>query len=88
MLNLMHRLISTEQIDIHVPERETRHNKAPLIKSCVPINNIVAKSPAFGAREIWNNLSPDFRSIVDHEHVNPFTANYPSMEVIITKILS
>ena len=67
MLNLIHRLITTEQIELLVPERETRHNRSPLIDLYVPINDTVAKSAVHVARETWNSLSPDTRGIMDHE---------------------
>ena len=66
MLNLIHRLIYTGQIDLCTPERETRHNMAPLIKTYVPLNDIVAKSPVFVARELWNAQPTDVR----HENMN------------------
>ena len=67
MLNLIHRLIYTGQIDLCTPERETRHNMAPLIKTYVPLNDIVAKSPVFVARELWNAQPTDVRHIGEHE---------------------
>ena len=66
LLNMIHRLIATGQIILCTPERETRQNIAPLIKTYVPLNDTVAKSPIFVARELWNNQTPAIRSIVDH----------------------
>ena len=45
MLNLIHRLIATDQFELYTPERETRQNRAPLIKIYIPINDTVGKSP-------------------------------------------
>ena len=67
MLNLVHRLISTKRIELIVPERETRHNQGPLIKTYVPVNDIVAKSPVYVARDFWKNLPSVLRSIVNYD---------------------
>ena len=67
MLNLIHRLITTNQIEIQTPERETRQNRSPLIPLYVPVNDTVAKSPVYVARETWNNQHPDTRGILNHE---------------------
>ena len=67
MLNMIHRLITTNQIDLHIPVRETRQNRSPLIDLYVPINDTIAKSPVYVARETWNTQQPDTHGIVDHE---------------------
>ena len=65
MLNLMHRLIITDQIELSVTQGTTHQNRAPLLQLYVPLNDTVAKSPTY--KNYWNNLSPDIRNIVDHE---------------------
>ena len=67
MLNLVHRLLITGQIDKVEVQRVTRHNMAPLLHQYVPINDIIAKSPVFIARNYWNNLSVGHRNVDDHE---------------------
>ena len=67
MLNLIYRLIATEHIELCAPQRETRNNIAPLINTCVPANDTIAKSPVFIAREFWNNLPPHVRNIIGHK---------------------
>ena len=67
MLNLIHRLIAMEHIELRAPQRETRNNIAPIIKTCVPANDTIAKSTVFLAREFWNNLPPDVRYITEHK---------------------
>ena len=67
MLNLVHRLIVTEDIPMYIPQRETRHNNAPLVMTSIALNQSVAKSPVFVARDLWNKLPKDVRSIADHE---------------------
>ena len=64
---MIHRLITTNQIDLCKPERETRQNIAPLIKTYIPLNDTVAKSPVFIPRELCNSQTPVIRSIVNHE---------------------
>ena len=67
MLNMINRLITTNQINLHIPVRETRQNRSPVIDLYVPINDTIAKSPVYVARETWNNQQPDTCGIVDHE---------------------
>ena len=82
---MIHRLITTNQIDLCTPETETRQNIAPLIKTYVPLNDTVAKSPVFIARELWNSQTPVVRSIVNHETIRSnINKDYIASEV--TKI--
>ena len=54
------------QLDLNVPQRETRQNIAPLFYMYVPINDTVAKTPVYTAKDYWNNLAPTHRSIQDY----------------------
>ena len=67
MLNLLHRLLKTGQIDQVEAQRVTRQNAAPVLHQYVPQNDTIAKSPIFVARDYWNNLPVDTRNIVGHE---------------------
>ena len=66
MLNLVHRLIHSGQLDLNVPQRETRQNIAPLFYMYVPMNDTVAKTQMYTAKDYWNNLAPTHRSIQDY----------------------
>ena len=55
MLNLVHCLIHSGQLDLNVPQRETCQSIAPLFYMYVPINDTVAKSPVYTAKDYWNN---------------------------------
>ena len=63
LLNMMFRLIHNGDIDLVIPLRETRNNKAPTVKTYIAINDTVGKSPVYVARDLWNKLSIEFRSI-------------------------
>ena len=39
---------------------------AAVLQQYVPLNDTVAKSPVFVARNHWNNLPVDTRNIMDH----------------------
>ena len=67
MLNLIHRLLSTNQINQVVVHRVTHQNVAPVIQQYVPQNDIIGKSPVFAARNNWNNLPADIWNINGHE---------------------
>ena len=82
----IYRLIETNQIELQVPERETRQNQSPLINLYVPINDTVRKSPVHVARETWNNQQPDFRGIMDHEHLKSTVRNKVNDEYIASEI--
>ena len=69
MLNLIHRLIGTDQIDLQEPARETRQNRSPLNNISIPINDTVGQCmsrersgitniPTFVVSEIMNILKP------------------------------
>ena len=70
MLNSIHRLITTGQIDQVEAQRVTRHNMAPVLQQYVAQNDIIAKSPTSVARTYWNNLQEDVRNIDDYAHEN------------------
>ena len=42
-------------------------NIAPLLNTTVAINQTIAKSTVFVARDLWNSLSPEVRLIENHE---------------------
>ena len=67
MLNLLHRLLNTGQINQVEPLRVTRHNTAPVLQQFVPLNESMAKSPIFVARNYWNTLPVDVGNIQDHD---------------------
>ena len=67
MLNLIHRLIYTGDLELHEPVRVTRRNQAPILITCIDSNQTIAKSPVYTARNLWNTLSIDLRSIVNHD---------------------
>ena len=69
LLNMMFRLIHNGDIDLVIPLRETRNNKAPTVKTYIAINDTVGKSPVYVARDLWNKLSIESRSI---ENLNAF----------------
>ena len=50
MLNLIHRLIYTGDIELHEPVRVTRRNQAPILKTIIASNQTIAKSPVYTAR--------------------------------------
>ena len=75
MLNLVHRLLTTGQIEKNEAQRITRHNMAPVLPQYVPKNDIVAKSPVFIARSCWNNLPVNTRNIEDHDQFKTVTRN-------------
>ena len=75
MLNLVHRLLTTDQIEKNEAQRITRHNMAPVLPQYVPKNDIVAKSPVFIARSCWNNLPVNTRNIEDHDQFKTVTRN-------------
>ena len=68
MLNLLHHLLRTGQIDQAETQRVTRHNIAPVLQQYVPLNDTMAKSPTFVARGYWNALPADVRNVLDHAH--------------------
>ena len=49
MLNLIHRLLNTGQIEQVEVQRATRQNSAPVLQQYVPQNDTIAKSPIFVA---------------------------------------
>ena len=67
MLNLIHCLLSTNQINQVVVHRVTRQNVAPVLQQYVPQNDIIGKLPVLAARNYWNNLPADIRNINGHE---------------------
>ena len=81
MLNFIHRLIQTEEIDNNV--RLTRRTQAPIVKTFVASNQTIAKSLlVFVARDFWNSLCPDIRSIDDHEHFKAYIKKHIKKEYI------
>ena len=84
--NIFHRLITTDQIDPCPPKGETRQNIAPLVKMYVPLNDVVAKSPIFIARELWNSQTPVVRSIVDHKLFKNTIHSYINKDYIASEI--
>ena len=76
MLNLMHRLLISGQIEQQTVHRVTRQNIAPLLQQHVPINDTIAKSPVYIARDLWNNLPVDTRNIIEHECYKTTVRNY------------
>ena len=66
VLNLIHRLVSTEDNVLYEPVRETRRNIAPLVKTSIAINQTIAKATVYVARDLWNSLSSDIRSVENH----------------------
>ena len=67
MLNMVHRLLCTNQIEPVIVQRTTRQNMAPVLQQYVPLNDTIGKSPVFLTRHYWNNLHAATRNIVDHE---------------------
>ena len=63
LLNLMFRLIQNDDAELVIPQRETRGNRAPIVKTFIPINDTIGKSPVYPARDLWNKLSVDDRNI-------------------------
>ena len=68
MLNLIHRLLNTGQIDQVEAQRVTRQNIAPVLQQYVPQNDTILKSSIVVARDYWNNLPANIRNIEGHEH--------------------
>ena len=67
MLNMIHRLIYTDEIALYQPLRQTRRTQAPLVKTYIASNQTIAKSGVYVARDLWNSLSPDTRLIISHD---------------------
>ena len=68
MLNLIHRLLNSGQIEQVEAQRVTRHNTAPVLQQYVTRNETILRSPTFVARDCWNNLPADVRNIDNHGH--------------------
>ena len=54
LLNLMFRLIHNGDIELIIPQRETRNNQAPIVQTYIAINDTIGKSPVYYARNLWN----------------------------------
>ena len=49
----MHTLIHNGDIEMVIPQRETRAKRAPIVKTYTAINEIISKSPVFYVRDLW-----------------------------------
>ena len=63
LLNMMFRLIQNENIEQVIPQRETRGNRAPTVKTYIALNDTIGKSPVYYARDLWNKLNVKTRNI-------------------------
>ena len=68
LLNMMFRLIQNENIELVIPQRETRGNRAPTVKTDIALKDTIGKSPVYYARDLWNKLNVETRNIhiLDH----------------------
>ena len=68
----MYRLIHNGDIELIIPQRETRNNQAPIAQTYIAINDTIGKSPVYYARNLWNKLSVESRNV---ENIETFKAN-------------
>ena len=47
LLSLMYRLIHNGEIELVIPQRETRANRAPILKTYIALNDTIGKSPVY-----------------------------------------
>ena len=82
VLNLMHRLLTSGQVEQQTVHRVTRQNVAPLLQQYVPANDTIAKSPVYVARDLWNSLPAATRNITDHESFKTTVRNMVKTDYI------
>ena len=82
MLNLIHRRLILGQIEQQTMHRVTRQNVAPIIQQHVPINDTIAKSAVYIARDLWKNLPVDTRNNIEHEYCKTTVRNYVQKDYV------
>ena len=76
MLNIMHHLLISGQIEQQTVYQVKRQNVTPFLQQHVPINNTITKSPVYIARDLWNNLPVDTKNIIEHACHKTTVRNY------------
>ena len=60
---MTHYMIYNGEIELEIQQRETRANRAAILKTYIALNDTIGKSPVYHARELWNTLCVDNRNI-------------------------
>ena len=55
-------------VDLVTPQRATRGNRAPIIKTYIAFNDTIGRSPVYYARDLWNKLKVETRNIQSLAH--------------------
>ena len=82
ILNIMHHLLISGQIEQQTVYQVTRQNVALLLQQHVPIKDNIAKSPVYIARDLWNNLPVGTRNIIEHECHKITVRNYVQKDYV------